>query len=86
MMPLVYLNPLTYLTAIFRFITLKMENIPISDLIKQGVVFDVHGVMITPLFGLLTTALIGAFFLFLCVRKFEKADFSNVKVARPSRH
>ncbi len=86
LLPLVYLNPLTYLTAIFRFIFLELEHTPLNELIKQGVVFNVHGLVITPIFGIVITSLIGVFFLFLCVRKFDKADFSNVKVARPSRH
>ncbi len=79
--PLVYINPLTYLTAIFRFISLKMESVSQSELIRQGVAFDVHGFVITPIIGLLVIILMGVIFFLLCVDKFNKADFSNVKVA-----
>lgn len=84
--PLVYINPLTYLTAIFRFISLKMENIALADLVKQGVAFDIHGFVVTPVIGLLVIILIGVIFFALCVEKFNKADFSNVKVAAAPRH
>ncbi|BCJ99220.1 ABC transporter permease [Anaerocolumna chitinilytica] len=79
--PLVYINPLTYLTAIFRFISLKMEGVSQSELIKQGVAYDIHGFVITPIIGLLIIILMGVIFFLLCVDKFNKADFSNVKVA-----
>lgn len=81
LMPLVYLNPLTYLTSIFRFISLKMEHTPTAALVREGVAYNIHGFLITPGLGLLITLLIGLVFLFLCVRQFDKADFSNVKVA-----
>jgi len=79
--PLVYINPLTYLTAIFRFISLKMEGVSQSELIKQGVAYDIHGFVITPIIGLLIIIMMGVIFFLLCVDKFNKADFSNVKVA-----
>lgn len=43
--------------------------------------FDLGGFVITPLMGLAITILIGAFFFALCVRKFDRADFSTIKVA-----
>lgn len=79
--PLVYINPLTYLTAIFRFISLKMEGVSQSELIKEGVAYDIHGFVITPIIGLLIIIIMGVIFFLLCVDKFNKADFSNVKVA-----
>ena len=86
LMPLVYFNPLTYLTSVFRYISLAMENTPLDTLIQQGIAYNIHGFVITPVYGLLITVLIGAFFLSLCVYKFDKADFSNVKVAQAPRH
>ena len=80
--PLIYINPLTYLTSIFRFITLKMDGLPASELVKQGVAFNVGGTTILPQLGLVFIVLIGLLFFALCVRKFNKADFSNVKVFR----
>lgn len=86
LMPLVYLNPLTYLTAVFRYISLEMEHTPAATLVKEGVAYDIHGFLITPGLGLLITLLIGLVFLVLCVRQFDRADFSNVKVAAGPRH
>jgi ABC-2 type transport system permease protein len=78
--PLVFINPLTYITSIFRYITLKMEGISVAELVKQGVAFDLNGFVITPILGLLFIILIGLVFFSLCVHKFNMADFSNVKV------
>lgn len=80
--PVVYINPLTYTTAIFRFITLKMENMTTAELVKNGVAFSLHGLVITPYMGLVLIIVISAVFLTLCVNRFNKADFSNVKVFR----
>lgn len=83
LMPLVYLNPLTYLTSVFRFISLKMEHTPTATLVQEGVAYNIHGFLIAPGLGLLLTCLIGVVFLALCVYQFGRADFSNVKVASP---
>ena len=80
LLPLIYINPLTYITSIFRFITLKMNGVPQAQLVKEGVAFKIHGFVIMPQLGFLFIILIGLVFLFLCVYKFSKADFSNVKV------
>lgn len=78
--PLIYINPLTYITSIFRFITLKMEDLPRAELVKQGVAQSINGFTVTPVLGLLFIIIIGFTFFILCVHKFNKADFSNVKV------
>jgi ABC-2 type transport system permease protein len=78
--PIVYLNPLTYTTAIFRYITLKMESMSSAALVKAGVAFDINGFIIMPYLGLIMILTIGFVFFILCVHKFNKADFSNVKV------
>jgi ABC-2 type transport system permease protein len=80
--PIVYLNPLTYTTAIYRYITLRMENYSTAKLVKEGVAFDIHGFIITPYLGLIIIFIIGLIFLFLCVVEFNKADFSRVKVSK----
>lgn len=80
LMPLVYLNPLTYTTAAFRFITLHLEGTPVSGLIKAGVAFDVNGFIITPLLSLLFIGVLCALFFVLCVNRFDSADFSRVKI------
>ncbi|MDP4092730.1 MAG: ABC transporter permease [Bacillota bacterium] len=78
--PIVYLNPLTYTTAIFRFITLKMEGLTSAALVKAGVAYNVGGFTILPYMGLLIISIIGIAFFMLCVNKFNTADFSKVKV------
>lgn len=78
--PLIYINPLTYITSIFRYITLRMESMSAAELVKEGVAYEINGFIITPQIGFLFIILIGLVFFGLCVNKFNKADFSNVKV------
>lgn len=79
LLPFVYLNPLTYTTAAFRFITLHMQGMPTAGLVKAGVAFDVHGFIITPYLSLLFIAAMCALFFVLSVKRFNSADFSRVK-------
>ncbi len=81
LLPIVYLNPLTYTTSIFRYIALGAYTLTTKELVEQGMAFSIGGFVITPLMGLVITVLIGAFFFVLCVRKFNRADFSAIKVA-----
>lgn len=81
LLPIVYLNPLTYTTSIFRYIALGAYTLTTKELVEQGMAFSIGEFVITPLIGLAITILIGAFFFVLCVRKFNCADFSTVKVA-----
>jgi ABC-2 type transport system permease protein len=78
--PVIYINPLTYITSIFRYITLKMEGMPVAQLVKQGVAYNINGFIVTPVIGFMFIILIGLVFFSLCVYKFNKADFSNVRV------
>ncbi len=85
LLPIVYLNPLTYTTSIFRYIALDAFSMSQAELVQQGMAFDIAGFVITPWMGLIITLLIGAAFFALCVVKFNKADFSTIKVARAAR-
>jgi len=78
--PIVYINPLTYTTSIFRFISLKMEGMSSAALVKAGVAFKINGFVITPYLGLIAIVIMGLIFLTVCVNQFNKADFSRVKV------
>jgi len=80
LLPFVYLNPLTYTTAAFRFITLHLEGMPVTGLLKAGVAFDVNGFIITPLLSFLFIGVLCAVFFVLCVNRFNSADFSRVKI------
>ena len=53
-----------------------------AELVQQGMAFNIAGFVITPWMGLVITLLIGAMFFALCVVKFNKADFSTIKLAR----
>lgn len=85
LLPIVYLNPLTYVTSIFRYISLAAYNMSIEELVNEGIAFNINGFVITPLMGLIFTILIGVIFFTICVAKFNKADFSTVKIAKVMR-
>lgn len=80
LVPVIFINPLTYVTSVFRFITMHMEGTSTAQLIKEGVAFNINGFVISPQLGFLFIILIGLLFFALCVRKFNQADFSIVKV------
>jgi ABC-2 type transport system permease protein len=80
LLPIVYINPLTYTTAIFRYISLKMGNLSSAALVKAGVAFNINGFIVMPYMGLIIILVMGLLFFFLCVKQFNKADFTNVKV------
>jgi ABC-2 type transport system permease protein len=82
LIPIVYINPLTYTTAAFRFLSLHMEKMSSQALIKAGVAFDIHGFIITPLLSIILVSAMGAVFFVLCVLRFGAADFSTIKIAR----
>jgi len=79
LVPIVYLNPLTYTTAVFRYVTLEMGNLPTATLINSGVAFQLHNFIITPWMSCVMILIMGAVFFALCVRQFSKADFSRIK-------
>lgn len=82
LLPIVYINPLTYTTSIFRYIALGANEMTTAELVNEGIAFQIGSFTITPVMGLLITVLIGAFFFAICVMKFNKADFSTVKIAK----
>lgn len=85
--PIVFVNPLTHVTAIFRYVSLGLYSAPVADLVRAGIAFDVRGFIITPVMGFVFIVAFGAVFFMLCVRKFNGADFSSVKAAmRRHRH
>lgn len=85
LLPVVYLNPLTYVTSIFRYLSLGAYNMSMEELVNEGIAFNINGFIITPLMGLIFTILIGVFFFAICVTKFNKTDFSTVKIAKVMR-
>lgn len=84
-LPVVYLNPLTYTTSAFRFLVLHMEHASSDELVRAGVAFPIGGHVVGPAAGVAMIVAMGALFLFLSVRRFSDADFSRVKVFRRHR-
>jgi ABC-2 type transport system permease protein len=83
LLPIVLINPLTYTTSIFRYISLQMGGLSTEALLKAGVAFDFNGFIIKPYFGFLIILVMGFAFFVLCVKQFNKADFSKVKSFDP---
>lgn len=77
--PIVILNPLTHITALFRFVALDLGSASSAELVRAGVAFYAGRVLVTPAIALAFIALFGATFFVLSVRKFDSADFSSVK-------
>ena len=82
LLPIVYINPLTYTTSVFRYIALGANKMTAVELVNEGIAFKIGSFTITPIIGLLITVLIGAVFFAVCVKRFNKADFSTVKAAK----
>ncbi len=80
LMPIIFINPLTHTTAIFRYAALNMEGMTTNELLKAGVAFNLNGFIITPAISFAIVIIIGLAFFALCVKAFTKADFSRVKV------
>ncbi|MNC68325.1 hypothetical protein D3C75_1189060 [compost metagenome] len=62
-----------------------MNDLSTAELTKEGVSFDIHGFIVGPFTGILIIIIMGLIFFSLCVYKFNKADFSDVKVFNPER-
>ena len=82
----IILNPLTWITALFRFVTLGLHGASPAALVQEGMAFTFNGYIITPAAGFLFVLLFGLVFFFLCVKKFGSADFSSVKTVFKHRH
>jgi ABC-2 type transport system permease protein len=78
--PVIYLNPLTYTTSAFRSIALEMDGMTDAAMLHNGIAFDIGGFIVTPQIALAIVVLIGILFFSLCVQRFNRADFSQVRV------
>jgi ABC-2 type transport system permease protein len=83
---LIIINPLTWITALFRFVSLQLQAVPDSELVREGIAFGFGEHIITPVLGFPFVIVFGILFFFLCVRKFKSADFSTVKVMMKHHH
>lgn len=73
-----YFNPMTYATAFFRMIVLEKTNLSTAELIKEGLVVDINGFIITPFMTFVVILIIGLVFLLLSTISFVKTDFSKL--------
>ena len=73
-----YFNPMTYATAFFRMIVLEKGNLPVSELIKEGLVVQINGFAITPIMTFGVILVIGLVILLLSTISFVKTDFSRL--------
>jgi len=78
--PIVFLNPLTYTTAAFRAVVLGTDGMTRESMIGSGIAFNLGGTVVTPHLALVIVALMGFLFFSLSVQRFNRADFSQVKV------
>jgi len=86
LMPIVLLNPLTHATAVFRWMALHMESLPVAELIRNGVAFSFQGFTVTPAMSALLVLAMGIGFISLAVLKFRNADFSHVEIFKKGPH
>lgn len=80
MLPIVLINPLTYATALFREVTLKMDHLSVAEMVKSGIAFQVGSFTIMPWMSFVIIMVICLIFLMLSVQQFSKADFSRIKI------
>lgn len=73
-----YFNPMTYATAFFRMIVLEKANLPLAELVKEGLAVDINGFIVTPFMTFIIIIAIGVLFLLLSTRSFVKTDFSRL--------
>jgi ABC-2 type transport system permease protein len=80
LLPIVYLNPLTYATAAFRYLALQMDSMPTAAIVKAGIAFNINGIIITPMISASVILIMCICFIALCVNRFNSADFSRIKI------
>lgn len=85
LMPLVYINPLTYATAAFRSVALNTNLLTPDQLVHEGIAFNIQGFIITPAWSIGMIMVICSLLFFLCVRRFNSTDFSKVKIYKHRR-
>lgn len=73
-----YFNPMTYATAFFRMVVLEKTDLPVADLVNEGLAIDINGFIVTPFLSFVIFIFIGVLFLFLSTRSFIKTDFSRL--------
>jgi ABC-2 type transport system permease protein len=73
-----YFNPMTYAVSMFRAITMERLTAPASELVNQGLAFEIGTLTVGPGEAFLILLIFGALFLFLSTLAFVKTDFSKM--------
>jgi len=73
-----YFNPMTYAVAFFRTIVLEQQGLSQSEMINQGLAFEIGNFVIDPTISMLILLIFGLFFLTLSTISFIKVDFSKI--------
>jgi ABC-2 type transport system permease protein len=73
-----YFNPLTYAVALFRVIILEKLHLPVSELVKQDLAFEIGAFTIGPAESLVILMVFGGVFLALSASAFSRVDFSRM--------
>lgn len=78
---LAYFNPVTYAASTFRIVSLEKTGYSLDQLLQNQLVFQINGVTITPLMGLIIVAAFGLLFMGISLILFTKIDFSKLNRA-----
>ena len=73
-----YFNPMTYAVALFRAITLEKLSLPVAELLKEELAFEIGGLTIGPFGAFMILLLFGAVFIALSAFTFVNVDFSRL--------
>jgi ABC-2 type transport system permease protein len=73
-----YFNPMTYAVALFRTITLEQLGKPYSELIAQGLAYEVGPFTISYIGSIGILAVFGVIFIALSTIAFARTDFSRM--------
>jgi ABC-2 type transport system permease protein len=73
-----YFNPLTYAVSLFRSITLEKFNTPATELVGEGLAFEIGQVTLGPTEALFILLVFGALFIAFSALAFAKVDFSRM--------
>jgi ABC-2 type transport system permease protein len=69
---------MTYAVALFRSITLEKLNLPVSELVKEELAFEIGRITIGTAESLLILLLFGGVFILLSTLTFVRVDFSRM--------
>jgi len=73
---IVYINPLTYLTNYFRYISLSSLGVIYEDLVQQGIIVKILGYSVVPIYPFILFAFLSILFIRSDVKRFKNINRS----------